>query len=175
MAKLVNFALFQLTWLACVLGAAHQWPWSGTALAALFVAFTLTISRAPKADATLILLAILGGGLLDSLWALSGVMSYAASPWGVLSPPWILGLWAAFAATLNHSLSWLRFRYGWMALLAALSGPLSYYAGERLGAVQWLKPAWLLLMMPITWALFLYGLCRLNNRLLGGAREPALD
>lgn len=175
MAKLTNFIAFQLVWFACVIGAAHQWQWAGFALATAFVALTLRASITPKADLVLVVAAVVGGSLLDSLWAVTGVMSYAATPWGNVSPPWILGLWAAFAITINHSLAWLRFRYGWMALLAAIASPFSYYAGARLGAVQWLKPEWLLLVIPLSWALFLYGLCRLNHKLLGGQHAPALD
>lgn len=175
MAKLVNFIVFELVWMACVMGAAHQWIWIGAALSAVFVLLTLVTGKCMRADLILVLLTLLGGSCLDSIWAITGVMSYAAAPWGSLAPPWVLGLWASFAITLNHSLSWLRFRYGWMALLAAIASPFSYYAGQRLGAVQWLRPDWLLLVVPLSWAAFLYGLCRLNHKLLGALHESAMD
>ena len=33
MTGVLNFLIYQLGWFACVLGAAHQWPWFGTAIA----------------------------------------------------------------------------------------------------------------------------------------------
>ena len=52
------------------------------------------------------------------------------------APPWILGLWALFATTLNRSLAWLHGRYALAAVLGAIAGPLSYWAGARLGALE---------------------------------------
>jgi hypothetical protein len=166
MANIINFIVFELVWFACVAGAGHDWQWTGALLSLAFVMLTLAITRTRKADLILVISAVLAGSLLDTLWAASGILGYAASPWVGLAPPWIWGLWASFAITLNHSFAWLRFRYLMMALLGALAAPLSYYAGAKLGAVQWLRPGWALGMLPVSWALLLYLLCRLNHKLL---------
>jgi hypothetical protein len=170
MANIINFIVFELVWFACVMGAGHDWQWAGALSSLAFVVFTLALSETRKADLLVVLSAVLIGSVLDTLWAASSILDYAAAPWGELAPPWILGLWAAFAITLNHSLAWLRFHYLLMALLGAVAAPLSYYAGARLGAVQWLKPDWALAVLPLSWALMMCLLCRLNHKLLAPGR-----
>lgn len=171
MAKVINFLAFQAVWFVCVFSASEQLPWVGAGAALLFVVATLMVSATPRADAILVTVAVLVGGLLDTLWGVLDMMRFAASPWGVIAPPWILGLWAAFAMTLNHSLAWLRFRYVWMGALAAVACPLSYYAGQRLGAVEWLKPWWVILIVPASWAFFMAFLCVLNRKVLMQRRQ----
>ena len=58
---------------------------------------------------------------------------------GSVTPLWMVALWAAFATTLNVSLRALRPHYLLAAVLAAMGAPLAYYAGARLGALQWVK------------------------------------
>jgi non-ribosomal peptide synthetase component F len=48
----------------------------------------------------------------------------------------MVALWAMFATTLNVSLRALRARPWLAAALGAAGGPLAYYAGARLGALQ---------------------------------------
>lgn len=167
MVKVINFAAFHLVWITCVLTASQGLVWPGPALAFIFVAFTLLTSDDRRADGILLLLALLGGGLLDTLWATTGVMSYMASPWGNWVPPWILGLWAGFAMTINHSLAWLRHKYLALAVLAAVFCPVSYYAGMQLGALDWFMPIVILTVAPLSWAFLLLGLGHLNGRLVG--------
>jgi hypothetical protein len=83
------------------------------------------------------------------LAAAAAVMGYAADSalvwFGVLTfPPhavfgwpstlWMAGLWVNLALTLDASMAWLRGRYALAAVAGAVSGPLAYAAGERLGA-----------------------------------------
>jgi hypothetical protein len=41
-----------------------------------------------------------------------------------------------FVMTLRHSLGWLRGRYLLAAALGAVAGPLAYWAGSKLGAIE---------------------------------------
>jgi hypothetical protein len=60
-------------------------------------------------------------------------------PW--LAPVWIIAMWAGFATLLHVALRWL-LPHRWLAaLLGAVGGPLAYYAGMRLGAVNFPDPA----------------------------------
>ena len=45
-------------------------------------------------------------------------------------------MWCGFSATVNHSLSWLHNRYVASAFLGVVSGPLSYLAGAKFGAIE---------------------------------------
>jgi hypothetical protein len=45
-------------------------------------------------------------------------------------------MWINFALTLRFSMSWLLGRYFLGAAIGALGGPAAYYAGARLGAVE---------------------------------------
>jgi hypothetical protein len=53
-----------------------------------------------------------------------------------LCPPWLLAIWFLFGSTLNVSLSALKGHPVVAGILGALGGPLAYWAGQRLGAVE---------------------------------------
>jgi hypothetical protein len=172
---LLNFIAFQAGWFACVLGAAHGWPWSGTAAALAVVGLHAGRAARPRAELALAALAMAGGAVWDSGLALSGWLQYAsapaASPWTHLAPPWIVAMWALFATTLNVTLRWLRGRWLLAALLGAVAGPLSYLAGVRLGAARLVEPALALGALAVEWSLMLPALVALAPRLDGiGAR-----
>jgi hypothetical protein len=130
--NLANALLFQLTWFACVLGGAAGEPlWAAPWLALLAVqAFR---GRSLRCDAVLVVLGVACGLVMDTAWIMLGVLDYAGA---AIAPVWIVMLWAGVALTVNRSLS-LFHRAPWLGgLLAGLCAPLSYVAGEKLGAVQ---------------------------------------
>lgn len=151
---IVNFAAFQLGWFACVVSAAHDWPWAGTTIAAAIVAGHVYRAPRPLQELKLIGIALLIGVLWDSLLLTLGRLDFKS---GILidgvAPHWILALWALFAMTLNVSLSWLKGRWLAAALLGAIAGPLAYWGGARLGAVVIADPVPTLIALSIGWAL----------------------
>jgi hypothetical protein len=160
-----NFALFQLGWFACVIGAAQGYPWIGTGAAAAIVAWHLWSAARPSEECLLITQVVLIGALWDSLLVMLGWISY---PSGTLlsgaAPHWILALWALFATSLNLSMRWLKPRLGLAALLGALCGPLSYWAAVRLGAVQFVQPAQVIIALSLGWSLIMPALMVLSQR-----------
>jgi hypothetical protein len=151
---LLNFVAFQLGWFACVVGAARGWPLTGTAIGAVIVASHIVRAARPREELKLIGVALLIGVLWDSALIVLGLTDFTSGTLLVgLAPPWILALWALFATTLNLSLRWLRQRWLLAALLGAVAGPLSYWAGARLGAVQLVAPWPALIALSIGWAL----------------------
>jgi hypothetical protein len=78
---------------------------------------------------------------------------------------WLVILWALFATTLNSSLRALQSRPWIAAALGAAGGPLAYYAGARLGALQFLEPAAMLAALALGWALATPLLLSLARRL----------
>lgn len=169
---LINAVGYQAVWLACALGAARGQL--GMALLALpvFTAITIAYGGKARADVRCLLLVLPVGWALDSILLTSGVLGYA-TPWPLanVAPAWIGAIWAAFALTLNHSLSFLAGRAGITAVLGAVGGPLAYLAAARLGAVQFELPlSWALLALSAAWAAALPLIVSLNQHAL--ARRP---
>jgi len=128
--RVANAVLFQLGWLACVLGGNSLWLL--LALAALVIHLRWISSWA--AEGRLILCVVIVGTAVDSVLRYLDVFRFAdASP---LIPLWLMLLWALLATTLRHCLAWSA-RPWWLASgLGAVGGALSYYAGGRLAGVQ---------------------------------------
>lgn len=127
-----NVVGFQAVWFASVLGAANGLPWAGPAMLLVYAALHLRFSPDRIGDLRMLAIAMILGFVADSLLAVSGLLVYA-SPWPseALAPAWILAMWAGFALTLNHSMSFLRGR-AWMAFaFGALGGPVAYLGASR--------------------------------------------
>lgn len=151
---LVNMLAFQLCWIAFVGGAGRGLWWPGFVLLLPFALWQLASSEWPRAD--LALLAITGAlGLgIDSLLQASGLLRFSTPvPIAALAPIWIVGLWMAFALTLNHSLSFLKRRPLTAAVIGALAGPGAYWIAARAwDAVTFAEPTWhALLALAIAW------------------------
>lgn len=154
MAVAVNFFLFQAGWFACVLGAARGFPWQGALAALLIAAFIVLRSGHPRAELALAAAAAAAGFAFDSALALAGWVDFeGAVPAPLLAPVWMVALWALFATTLNVSLRWLREWPALGVLFGAVGGPVAYYAGERLGALQFADPLLGLTAVAVGWAL----------------------
>ena len=93
------------------------------------------------------------GIILDSLWCILGLFEFTGST-GV--PPWMMALWLGFSAWWLWLLGHLRLTWYWLIPLGAVSGPLAYYLGMRLGAMNLLaSPSYVWLLMAAGWAIFL--------------------
>jgi hypothetical protein len=150
------FVAFQGVWFASVAGAARGHAWVGPGAAALLVAGVLARSDERGRVAVRIAAVGLAGALADSLLLALGATAYATVPrlWpAALVPPWIIGLWVAFAATAGPTLGWARGRPVLAALVGAVGGPASYAAGARLGAVTMPDPALTSLALALEYAL----------------------
>jgi hypothetical protein len=164
----VNVAVCQVGWLACVLDAAHGVPWIGVAVAAAAVAWPGW--HAPE-DLKLVAVAVLVGALFDSALAAAGWVVFKPDAFAEsVAPYWILALWALLATTLNVSLGWLRTRLVLAAPLGGLPGPLAYWAGARLGALDLVHPIAALAALALGWAAILPGLLAVAGRI---DRRPA--
>lgn len=124
----INFVWFQVIWFIAVLYTDH-------AVDILLFSLCLHFLLSPIREADL--LTLLGIGLLgvlgDYLLTFLGVFIF---PDTLFIPFWLILLWAHFALTLNHSLSWLnKLPLYARILFGSIFGTLSYYAGAKLGAV----------------------------------------
>ena len=88
----------------------------------------------------------------DSILGYLGVLKlYDGTPF-LLAPIWLTGLWAAFATIIPLCFTWLNGRLWLASILAAVSGPMSYMAGGKMGAMT-VSPDWFSIsMIAIEWA-----------------------
>lgn len=138
---------FDLYWTLVVLFREH-----GVILwLALAILACLMLSPAHRFYA--LLLAAVGSGL-DALWALTGLIDFNGD---ALLPLWMLSLWLMFAVVWTR-LTTTTTLPGWLlTLMATAGGPVAYLIGERLGAmtflaptfivVSWMATGWLVLML----------------------------
>lgn len=170
MTNLVNIILFQVGWFAAVLGGANNTPLMGTLLVALIV--SLHVGRSPRsgAEAWLVAITVGIGAVFESMLASSGWVVFTS---GQLlpgtAPYWMVAMWALFATTLNVSLRWLKGRRTLAAVLGAIGGPLAYFAGARLGALEFIRLDASLAAIALAWALLLPALLVIAGRFDGWA------
>ncbi|MED5618501.1 DUF2878 domain-containing protein [Ideonella sp. BN130291] len=171
---ILNAAGFQLGWFACVLGAARGEAALGTGVAALLLALHVATAPRRRQEALLIGGVVLLGFAWDSALAAAGIVRYDT---GVLlpgtAPYWIGALWALFAATLNSSMRWIRHRWRVALAFGALGGPLSFWAGVRLGAAAFPDTTLALAALSLGWAVWMPLLVHLAARLDRSPDVPA--
>ena len=168
MRLIINFLAFQLGWFASVLGAAHGIPWAGPAVVVMVVLIHLGLVRRPLPELCLVAAAMSIGLVVDSALMATGWLRYSTGLWfSGLAPYWIVGMWGLFATTLNVSMAWLRGRPAWAVVLGGVGGPASYFAGEKLGAIELVPVAPALAALALAWALSMPLLMRLATRFDG--------
>lgn len=171
-----NFIAFQIGWAACVLGGAHQLPWLGSGLVLLIISAHLAWVPAPRNELYLILLTAVIGLFWDSLLVTLGLTRYhSGTLLSGIAPHWIVALWMLFATTLNVSLRWLQGRWLLAAAFGAVGGPLSFWAGQRLGGVAFADTALSLTVLSAGWAVLTPLLLKLAERFdgVGTVLQPA--
>jgi hypothetical protein len=150
----VNLLAFNAAWFACVLGGAWEVAWLAPLAAAGVVGVHLLVQPGWRAELALVASAMLFGFVLDSALVALGVFS----PKRVVLPApltalWLVMLWGSFATILNVSIR--RFQGHWVVagLFGAVGGPVAYYSGARLGALEMGQPVWRsLILLGVGWA-----------------------
>lgn len=141
----LNAAVFQSAWLACVLGG------SWIAILVTIAAVTLHIKIVPDKRRELIFLlqcAVIGFAC-DLMFILVGVMDTGNQ----LPPVWLTCLWVLFGTTVGYALRFFHGRLLLCVMGGTLSAPLSYFGGARLADVTLFEPVWAALMViGLAWA-----------------------
>lgn len=137
-----NLIGFNIVWFALVIGAGAGHWWPGLIALLLFAAATLATSPWSRTDVKLVGVALVFGFLFETILVQTGILRFEVPiPWPNLAPVWMLGLWANFALSINHSLAFLSGRPVASAVLGAIAGPLAYWsAASVFGAAQVLAP-----------------------------------
>lgn len=148
---IANFVLFQIGWFVCVLSAAAGLNSPAILFTAAFLIIHFRYFPWKLADYRLVLTALFIGVILDSTWSAWSLIAYQAQHIEPVAPWWIACLWINFALTLNHSMSWLQNHRMMAGIFSAIASPVSYYAGSKLGALQWLHPELLVPILAVSW------------------------
>lgn len=150
---LLNILGFQIGWFACVLGSANQMPWLGVLISCLVILVHLLRTSERVFECKFFGVAVIIGIIFDGIPQSLGWIAFSpVTFWPeALPPPWMIMLWALFASTINISLSWLQNRKTLAMLIGAIAGPLSYWSGARLGALQLINPSAAIIYLSIGW------------------------
>ncbi|OUM07366.1 hypothetical protein BW686_10630 [Pseudomonas syringae] len=144
---LANALLFQVGWFACVLGGNSYWLLIAVGVLAVHVLWTSSWA----AEGRLILAVTLVGVVIDSALMALGVFDFGVE--GYLLPLWLAVLWAVMGTTLNHCLAWTAKPRWRAAVLGAIGGPMSYYAGSQLAQVHLPLGMWpSMTVLALVWA-----------------------
>ena len=164
-----NFILFQAGWLSCVLGGASKdYTWAGVAVVSVIVVIHLLRAHSIRNEIMLIAITAIVGTAWDSSLMMAGLFHFSN---GVLItglvPLWLIAMWALFATTLNVSMRWMKNKYLIASVFGAIGGPIAYYAGHRIGAVDFNDALTALLAVAAGWAVIMPGLMALTTRFNG--------
>ena len=119
--NVLNFLLFQAGWFACVfypglIGA-------GIVVIFLVLHFVL-VSQNRMTELQFIGLGTVVGSVLDGIWFRTGILDDGSGQ-VMLTPPWLVAIWAIFMTTLSHSLDWIS-KKAWLPfVLAPFAGPFA--------------------------------------------------
>lgn len=165
---LLKLVMFQMVWLSCAIGAGQGWSWPGIVAAAALLAWYLASAPQWRPAVMSVLAAGTVGFLAETLLVGTGLVHYSA-PWPteMLAPAWIVALWLAFSTTLETTRRVLGpHPLVKSTLLGMVLGPLSYLAGERLGALAFGQSPWQgYLAVAVVWAFAYPGLLVMEGRL----------
>ncbi|MEW9796756.1 DUF2878 domain-containing protein [Alteromonas sp. CYL-A6] len=147
----VNFVWFQAIWFLAIF---FQYEWFWLIIMLLFGFFIVVGQR--LLELKVMVSVAVTGVIVDSALTGAGVFIFDDQVRAVWIPWWLVTLWLGFAGTLRHSLRYLGER-PWLCVAAGgISGPLSYLAGERLGAVSFGYPLTVtLVILSAVWAALL--------------------
>ncbi|HSH98923.1 MAG: DUF2878 domain-containing protein [Methylophilaceae bacterium] len=169
---LINVVCFQISWFACVLGAAHGMPWLGPIVTLPVAALHLYKAQSKQTELTLMLLTVVFGSLFDQSILVAGLIQYPATNWpSYLLPIWMVALWLGFSTALNVSLRWMRQHMVIASLFGLIGGPLAYISAQKLGAMQLVEFNTLMIVLGIGWAVIVPSLLLLSTKLDGYAKN----
>ncbi len=172
----VNLSFFKVGWLASVFAAAASMPVLGTLVVGIAVLAHLWLADNSQKELRLLAFAAFLGLLWESLLVATGVVQYEASSiLPGIAPYWIVGMWVLFATTINVGMRWLRKSVAVAAVAGAIGGPLSFLAGEKMGAVSFANSSLALFVIGLGWAVLLPLLVHFATRNDEQLARPVLD
>ncbi|RLQ22435.1 DUF2878 family protein [Seongchinamella sediminis] len=145
--KLLNGALFNISWLLIVSAQSALVAWC---VAALHVGLHMLLMGKGRGEWTFILLMGAVGLLIDQLLFVAAVLRQDS---GGIAPLWLSALWPVLATTSLHVFSGLRDRVVLAASLGAVGGFLSYRLGVSLSDIAFGAMPASGIVLALLWAL----------------------
>jgi Protein of unknown function (DUF2878) len=154
MRLLFNALGFQTAWWACIAGVGHDLEIPALLYGGVLAGLHLCWVPRPWQEIQLACFALVLGLVLDSALQALSVIEFYGWALGPLSPFWLWMLWFLFALTLNSSLGFLQRQPLWLSALAGfVFGPVTYYAGAKLGAASFDASLVHVLALAVAWML----------------------
>lgn len=168
MLLILNFATFQIGWFSSVIGGAQQMPWLGPLAALIALSIHFYFARRPLQELILILSCAMIGATFDSMLVAVGWVEYSSGLISeVMAPYWIVTMWMLFGTTINMSMRWMRGRPLLASAFGLVGGPLAYFAGHKIGGIEFVDQTAAIAMLAVGWAAIMPLLMHLGERLDG--------
>jgi len=137
---------FDAFW-ALAVGLRERTEWIALTIAVLALLFSTGGSRWQ-------IISLMALGIaLDSLWLALDLFQFNGSHW---LPLWMLALWLGFSCWWRLVMATLNLPLLWLIPLGAVGGPLSYFIGEQLGAMELQHaPSLVYPLLACGWAIYL--------------------
>ena len=168
MKNIFNILGFNFSWWACVLGAAKGFSYAGPVAMLVFLVLHFYINSFDSSEIKLIIIFAFLGTLIDTLMVYTGMLSYNGlyEENIIIAPLWITAMWCGFAATVNHSMAFLKGKWIYSLILGAIFGPLAYKTGQGLGAINFnANHLSIIILLAVVWAFSLPLIFFVNDRL----------
>jgi len=167
MNNIINFVCFQIGWFSAVITAAEGVPWIGVLIIGCTISIHLYRSFALREEIILIALIAFLGGVFDSIFVFLDWIYYPSGHIHQnLTTYWILAMWASFATTLRSSMSWLKHYKILSVIFGFFGGPLTYYGGYKLGAIEFMDIELAMIALAFGWAIIIPILFYLSDSIL---------
>lgn len=156
---------FYIGWWATIWGVGKGWNWLALVFAlSMWSVQAIWSGGRPRESIFIGVLAIIGF-FTESCLIQIGLFSI--EPPHEVAPLWMVSLWIMFASTFEGMTSNFEKRQYLLIIGAAIGGPFSYYAGEKLGLIRYSRPLGMsLLIHGVLWALLVPSLIWLRKQIL---------
>lgn len=169
-----NVAAAYVGWFLVVGSAARGMAWLGLLVVLTLLLVHVTLAERRTTEIGQLFVALVVGLAWENVAVALGVIAFPQASLRMgWAPAWIVGLWLLFATTWGGSLRWLASKPLVASFLGALLGPLSYWAGVRMGAAAFPDPVASLVLLALAWAAMLPAVLVLTERLHRRMEEPA--
>lgn len=157
MKKILDLILFNIGWIIIITSAANGslWP-TGIVLVVISVNHFLWNKFLFWREIKFLMMTTLVGSSVDLINPILGFVSFNTIQGSLFFdyPLWMMALWFCFGTLFSHSLQWFKEKYALCFLLGAVGGPLSFFAGRQLGALEFqVDPIYPLFVNSLEWGI----------------------
>ena len=135
MTNILNFFIFQIVWFLTAWSIPNNLSEVGPVITLTIAGLYIFISKNKLFKLKLYFFAAGLGFIVDTILIQLNAISFPLSN-PTISPMFMVCLWINFVITFEYCLSWIHRSLLNGMILAFLGAPLSYYTGEKMGALM---------------------------------------